>query len=66
LRLLQEGTVTRLGSHQEISLNVRIATTHQNLEKLVKLGGFREDFFCHLYVIPIDMPALRKRQENIP
>jgi two-component system, NtrC family, response regulator len=67
LRLLQEGTVTRLGSHQEINLDVRIiAATHKNIEQLVKSGNFREDLYYRLNVIPIEMPALRQRQEDIP
>ena len=66
LRLLQEGTVTRLGSHKEIKLNIRIiAATHKNLEQQVKLNEFREDLFYRLNVIPITMPALRERQEDI-
>ncbi len=67
LRLLQEGTVTRLGSHHEIKLDVRvIAATHKNLEKLVQIGDFREDLFYRLNIIPITMPTLRERQEDIP
>jgi len=67
LRLLQEGTVTRLGSHNELALDVRIiAATHKNLEKLVQKGSFREDLFYRLNIIPITMPALRERQEDIP
>ena len=67
LRLLQESTVTRLGSHDEIKLDVRIiAATHKNLEKLVQTGDFREDLFYRLNIIPITMPALRERQEDIP
>jgi len=67
LRLLQEGTVTRLGSHQEINLDVRIiAATNKDLEKLIVAGEFREDLFYRLNVIPIKMPALRERQEDIP
>jgi len=67
LRLLQEGTVTRLGSHEEIKLDVRIiAATHKNLEKLVQTSDFREDLFYRLNIIPITMPALRERQEDIP
>ncbi|MCC5826796.1 sigma-54 dependent transcriptional regulator [Alkalimonas sp.] len=67
LRLLQEGTVTRLGSHQEIALDIRVvAATHQNLVKAVEAGRFREDLYYRLNVVPIRMPALRERAEDIP
>jgi DNA-binding NtrC family response regulator len=67
LRLLQQGTVTRLGSHQEIRLNVRIiAASHQDLAQAVRAGRFREDLFYRLNVVPLHMPALRERTEDIP
>jgi len=67
LRLLQEGKVTRLGSHQEISLDVRlIAASHQDLAQAVQEGRFREDLFYRLNVVPLHMPALRERREDIP
>jgi len=67
LRLLQQGTVTRLGSHQEIKLNVRIiAASHQDLAVAVREGRFREDLFYRLNVVPLHMPALRERSEDIP
>ncbi len=67
LRLLQEGKVTRLGSHQEIKLDVRIiAASHQDLAKAVSEGRFREDLFYRLHVVPIHMPALRERAADIP
>lgn len=66
LRFLQEGTITRLGSHEEIKLNVRvIAATHRDLDEEIKQGNFREDLFYRLNVVPIKMPPLRKRQEDI-
>lgn len=66
LRFLQEGTVIRLGSNEEIKLDVRvIAATHRDLEKEVKQGNFREDLFYRLNVVPINMPPLRERQEDI-
>ncbi|GLX80517.1 sigma-54-dependent Fis family transcriptional regulator [Thalassotalea insulae] len=66
LRFLQEGTITRLGSNQETSLDVRvIAATHRNLEQDVKQGKFREDLFYRLNVVPIKMPPLRERQQDI-
>lgn len=67
LRLLQEGKVTRLGSHQEIKLDVRIiAASHQNLADGVTEGRFRQDLFYRLNVVPVHMPALRERTEDIP
>ncbi len=66
LRFLQEGSITRLGSNQELSLNVRvIAATDRNLEQEVKLGQFREDLFYQLNIVPINMPPLRERNEDI-
>ncbi|QBY05891.1 sigma-54-dependent Fis family transcriptional regulator [Thalassotalea sp. HSM 43] len=67
LRFLQEGCITRLGSHQEIHLDVRvIAATHRDLPEQVQQGRFREDLFYRLNVVPILMPPLRERQEDIP
>lgn len=67
LRLLQEGKVTRLGAHEEIDLDVRIiAATHRNLPQRIAEGEFREDLFYRLNVVPIEMPPLRQRQEDIP
>lgn len=67
LRFLQEGVITPLGSHDEVVLDVRvIAATHRNLEKEVEAGNFREDLFYRLNVVPINMPALRERQDDIP
>ena len=59
--------MTRLGSHQEIKLNVRIiAASHQDLAVAVREGRFREDLFYRLNVVPLHMPALRERCEDIP
>lgn len=67
LRFLQEGTVTPLGSHQEIQLDVRvIAATHRDLTQMVAEGSFREDLFYRLNIVPLVMPPLRERQEDIP
>jgi len=66
LRFLQESTITRLGSNDEIHLDIRvIAATHRNLPEEVAKGHFREDLFYRLNVVPIKMPALRERQEDI-
>jgi DNA-binding NtrC family response regulator len=66
LRFLQEGTVTPLGSHDEIQLDVRvIAATHRDLAQMVKEGEFREDLFYRLNIVPLVMPPLRERPEDI-
>ena len=67
LRLLQEGTVTRVGSNNEHTLDIRvIAATNRNLEEEVLAGQFREDLFFRLNVVPLVMPPLRERKEDIP
>jgi DNA-binding NtrC family response regulator len=67
LRFLQEGTISRVGSHQEISLDVRIiAATHRDLPAQIQQGAFREDLFYRLNVVPLEMPPLRARQQDIP
>ncbi len=66
LRFLQEGTITRLGSNEELKLDVRvIAATHRNLVEEVANGNFREDLYYRLNIVPINMPALRERQQDI-
>lgn len=66
LRVLQERTLVRVGSNKLINLNIRvIAATNKNLLKLVKEGKFREDLYYRLNVIPIKVPSLRERQEDI-
>mgnify|MGYP000014681146 CR=1 FL=1 len=67
LRFIQEGTVTPLGSHQEQQVDVRIvAATHRDLATMALEGDFREDLYYRLNVVPIKMPALRERTEDIP
>lgn len=66
LRVLSDGEFYRVGGHSPIKVDVRIiAATHQNLEKRVEDGGFREDLFHRLNVIRIHIPALRERSEDI-
>jgi two-component system nitrogen regulation response regulator GlnG len=66
LRVLQEGEYTTVGGRTPIRANVRIiAATHRNLEQLVRQGLFREDLFYRLSVVPIRLPPLRERREDI-
>jgi two-component system response regulator AtoC len=67
LRVLQEREIERLGGSETIAVDVRfVAATHQKLEALVARGAFREDLFYRLNVIPLDVPPLRERREDIP
>src|SRR5918992_1154372 len=67
LRVLQEGEVERLGSSRTIKVDVRvIAATNKELEEEIEKGNFREDLFFRLSVIPIRVPPLRDRREDIP
>jgi two-component system nitrogen regulation response regulator NtrX len=67
LRVLQEGEVERLGSARTIKVDVRvIAATNKNLEEEIEKGSFREDLYFRLAVIPIHVPPLRERPEDIP
>src|SRR5213083_1955805 len=66
LRVLQEGEVERLGSARTIKVDVRvIAATNKNLEEEIEKGHFREDLYFRLAVIPIHVPPLRERGEDI-
>jgi two-component system nitrogen regulation response regulator NtrX len=67
LRVLQEGEVERLGSNKTIKVDVRvIAATNKDLEAEIEKGNFREDLYFRLSVIPIRVPPLRDRPEDIP
>jgi two-component system nitrogen regulation response regulator NtrX len=67
LRVLQEGEVERLGSSRTMKVDVRIiAATNKDLEQEIEKGNFREDLFFRLSVIPITVPSLRDRPEDIP
>jgi two-component system, NtrC family, response regulator AtoC len=66
LRVLQEKTFERLGGTQTQSVDVRfVAATHRPLEEMVKRGEFREDLFYRLNVVPVWLPPLRERPEDI-
>jgi transcriptional regulator with GAF, ATPase, and Fis domain len=66
LRVLQERTFERVGSSEPVKVDVRIlAATHQDLERLMQQGRFREDLFYRLNVLPIHLPPLRERAEDI-
>ena len=67
LRVLQEGEFTSVGGRQPIKANVRIiAATHRDLRQAIRQGQFREDLFYRLNVVPIRLPPLRERVEDIP
>lgn len=66
LRVIQERELQRIGSEETIKIDVRIiAATNRNLEDMVKNGDFREDLYYRLNVIPIFLPALRERKQDI-
>ena len=67
LRVLQERELDKIGGKSNISIDVRvIAATNRNLERMVQEGHFREDLYYRLNVIPITLPSLRDRKEDIP
>jgi two-component system nitrogen regulation response regulator NtrX len=67
LRVLQDGVVTRIGGSKPVKVDVRvIAATNKDLEDEIKSGRFREDLFYRLNVLPLRVPSLRDRREDIP
>ena len=67
LRALQENKITRVGGEKEININVRIiAATNKNLKEEIKHNRFREDLLHRISVIPITVPSLKDRKEDIP
>ncbi|MBN2009226.1 sigma-54-dependent Fis family transcriptional regulator [candidate division KSB1 bacterium] len=67
LRVLQEGEFERVGSTDTLKVNVRIiAATNKNLEEAIKKGEFRKDLYYRLNVIPLEIPPLRQRLDDIP
>ena len=67
LRVLQEGTFERVGGEKTISVDVRIiSATNRDLKREVKKGNFREDLYYRINVVPIHLPPLKKRRNDIP
>jgi two-component system, NtrC family, nitrogen regulation response regulator GlnG len=67
LRVLQQGEYTSVGGNSPIKTNIRIITaTHRDLRQLINQGQFREDLFFRLNVVPLRLPPLRERSEDIP
>lgn len=67
LRVLQENEITRIGGSNPVKINVRIiASTNKDLREMIKRNEFRKDLFYRLNVVPITVPALRERKEEIP
>src|SRR3546814_14027174 len=67
LRVLQQGEYTTVGGRTAIKANVRIvAATHRDLRQLIRPGTFRADLFYRLTVVPIRLPPLRERTDDIP
>jgi two-component system, NtrC family, response regulator HydG len=67
LRVLEEREIERVGDHQPIPVDVRIITaTNRNLEELIRQGRFREDLFYRINVVPLRIPSLRERLDDLP
>jgi DNA-binding NtrC family response regulator len=67
LRLIQDHEIEKIGASNSTRIDVRvIAATHRNLEAMVQAGGFREDLYYRLFVVPLELPPLRVRSEDIP
>jgi two-component system NtrC family response regulator len=67
LRVLQEGELPKVGATSSIRVDIRVvAATHRNLSAMIEDGTFREDLYYRLAVVPLQIPALRERREDIP
>ena len=67
LRLIQQGEIEKVGAPGASTVDVRvIAATHRDLEAMIEDGAFREDLYYRLSVIPLELPPLRERADDIP
>jgi two-component system NtrC family response regulator len=67
LRVLQQGEISRIGATETTRVNVRVlAATHRNLQAMIEDDAFREDLYYRLAVVPLFLPPLRERKEDIP
>jgi len=67
LRVLQEKTIERVGGTRPIAVNIRIiAATNENIQEMIKQNQFREDLFYRLNIVPVQIPPLKDRREDIP
>jgi transcriptional regulator with PAS, ATPase and Fis domain len=66
-RALQDGKISRVGSEEDIHVDVRLVTsTNRNLKQMVETGQFRKDLYYRIKVFEIEIPPLRRRREDIP
>src|SRR6185437_15916565 len=67
LRLIQQGELEKVGATSPVKVDVRfVAATHRNLQAMVEDGSFRQDLYYRLAVVPLRLPPLRERREDLP